>query len=172
MRKNGGIFSGFKGDIMNFVGKATINPVLFYTGKVSGYITWGILILSSLHVVNFPNYSIIDLKYIALIVFLIGAIFSTISLINLGRSTRFGLPIEETSFRKNGIYRLNRNPMYLGFNCFTLAAILYTLNIVVIILGVYSMVIYHFIILGEEKFLKSRFGNEYVEYKKKVKRYL
>jgi len=62
--------------------------------------------------------------------------------------------------------------MYFGFDCFTLAAILYTLNIMVIIPGVYSMVIYHFIILGEEKFLENRFGNEYVEYKKKVKRYL
>lgn len=145
---------------------------MFYTGKVSGYITWGIFILSSLHVVNFPNHSIIDLKYIALIIFLIGVILSTISLIDLGRSTRFGLPLEETSFRKNGIYRLSRNPMYFGFDCFTLAAILYTLNIMVIIPGVYSMVIYHFIILGEEKFLENRFGNEYVEYKKKVKRYL
>ncbi|MFA4906983.1 MAG: isoprenylcysteine carboxylmethyltransferase family protein [archaeon] len=157
---------------MNFRGKATINPVLFYTGKVSGYITWGILILSSLHVANFPNHSIIDLKYIALIVFLIGVIFSTISLINLGRSTRFGLPVEKTTFRTNGIYRLSRNPMYFGFNCFTLAAILFTLNTAVILLGIYSMVIYHFIILGEEKFLENRFGNEYIEYKKKVQRYL
>jgi len=157
---------------MNFIGKPTINPLFFYTGKIVGYIVWAILILSGLHLIGFGNHSIAFLKYIALIVLLIGIIFSIISLINLGRSTRFGLPKEETAFKTNGFYRISRNPMYLGFDCFTIAAILYTLNIVVIILGVYSMIIYHFIILGEEKFMENRFGDKYNEYKKKVRRYL
>jgi len=30
---------------MDIIGKPTIKPFLFYTGKISGYITWLILIL-------------------------------------------------------------------------------------------------------------------------------
>ena len=62
--------------------------------------------------------------------------------------------------------------MYIGFNCLTLASMLYTLNITVILLGVYSMMIYHLIILGEEKFLEQRFGDNYMEYKKTIRRYI
>lgn len=157
---------------MNIIGKTTINPIFFYTGKISGYITWVLFILSFLHVFNLVNHSIIFLKYISYSVFIIGLIITTISLINLGKSTRLGLPSENTTLKTNGIYKISRNPMYFGFNCFTLASILLSLNIVIILLGIYSMVIYHFIILGEEKYLENRFKNEYIEYKSKVRRYI
>ncbi len=62
--------------------------------------------------------------------------------------------------------------MYVGLNCFTLAAMLFTLNAIVMALGLYSIVIHHFIILGEEKFLENRFGKAYMEYKIKVRRYV
>ncbi len=62
--------------------------------------------------------------------------------------------------------------MYLGFNLLTFACILFTMNIVVLIMGLYSMIVYHYIILGEEKYLRIRFGNGYDEYMKKVRRYL
>jgi len=39
-------------------------------------------------------------------------------------------------------------------------------------MGLYSMVIYHFIILGEERFLEGRFGFNYLSYKTRVRRYL
>ncbi len=32
---------------MDLIGKTTINPVLFYTGKISGYITWIIYVLTT-----------------------------------------------------------------------------------------------------------------------------
>lgn len=157
---------------MNIIGKATINPILFYTGKVSGYITWILFILSVLNIINIADNSIIFLKYFSFIIFLAGLVFTIISLINMGKSTRLGLPLENTTLKTNGFYKISRNPMYLGFDCFTLASMFFTLNIVVILLGIYSIVIYHLIILSEEKFLEHRFGKEYSEYKSKIRRYL
>jgi protein-S-isoprenylcysteine O-methyltransferase Ste14 len=38
--------------------------------------------------------------------------------------------------------------------------------------GIYSIVVYHLIIIGEEKFLEKAFREAYLEYKKKVRRYI
>jgi protein-S-isoprenylcysteine O-methyltransferase Ste14 len=82
-------------------------------------------------------------------------------------------PFEEsTTLVTTGLYRFSRNPMYLGFNAVTLASMIYTSNWIVIIMGAYSIVIYHYIILGEEKFLAERFGEQYSAFRRNVRRYL
>jgi hypothetical protein len=35
---------------MDLIGKSTLHPVLFYTGKIAGYFTWILLILSVLDI--------------------------------------------------------------------------------------------------------------------------
>ena len=157
---------------MEWLGKPTINPLIFYSGKFSGYIAWGIL-LALLAGSSLPERKVFFYNnYIALPILAAGLILAGVSLINLGRSTRFGLPTDKTKFKTNGLYRLSRNPMYVGFDLITVAAIIYTLHWLVIILGVYSIITYHLIIKGEEKFLNDRFGDEYRNYQMNVRRYL
>lgn len=62
--------------------------------------------------------------------------------------------------------------MYLGFNLMTISSVFYLNSYIILVLGVYSVVVYHFIILGEEKFLKKRFGKEFESYMDKVRRYI
>jgi protein-S-isoprenylcysteine O-methyltransferase Ste14 len=157
---------------MDIIGKATINPVLFYSGKISGYISWIILFLLIFKINLIDRNSFVYSDYISYIILLAGLILSVFSMINLGRSTRLGLPTENTVFKTNGLYKLSRNPMYFGFNLVTISSMIYTLNIWIIILGIYSIIVYHRIILAEEKFLEDRFGIEYSNYKKKTRRYL
>jgi protein-S-isoprenylcysteine O-methyltransferase Ste14 len=157
---------------MNLIGKTSINPFIFYSGKISGYITWIIFIFSILNVINISIYSSDILKYTSYVTFVIGLIFSILSLINLGKSTRLGLPSEDTILKLTGIYKISRNPMYIGFDLFTISSMLYTLNPLIIIAGIYSIFVYHSIIIGEETFLEKRFGKAYNEYRNKVRRYL
>jgi protein-S-isoprenylcysteine O-methyltransferase Ste14 len=93
-------------------------------------------------------------------------------MINLGKSTRLGLPSEATEFKNHGIYTISRNPMYAGFNLFTIASISGCANGIVALMGIYSIFIYHLIIKSEERFLEQRFGQTYSDYKKRVRRYL
>ena len=157
---------------MKIIGKTTINPLMFYSGKISGYITWIILLGSFLNVIPRSGFQNIYLQRFSIFILVVGLIIVTISLVNLGKSTRLGLPTENTTLKTNGIYRFSRNPMYFGFNLLTIASMFYCINIVLLILGTYSMITYHLIILGEEKFLEERFTDEYFAYKKKVRRYI
>jgi protein-S-isoprenylcysteine O-methyltransferase Ste14 len=157
---------------MELIGKTTINPIIFYTGKISGYITWIILLLMPFGLNLFDNNRILFNQNISIFILLVGLIFTIISLINLGKSTRLGLPSNDTKLKTNGLYKYSRNPMYLGFDLITISAMIYTLHWVIIILGVYSLITYHLIIKGEEKFMINRFGEEYKNYQLKVRRYL
>ena len=154
---------------MELIGKTSINPFLFYSGKIAGYIIW-IAFIFSLFQGNLKESLIIT--SLALVIFFPGLIISFLSILDLGKSTRLGLPIKKTSLKTNGLYNISRNPMYVGFNLMTIASVFFTLNWIISILGIYSILIYHMIILAEENFLSSRFDEDYINYTKKVRRYI
>lgn len=157
---------------MEIIGKSTINPFLFISGKISGYLTWIFLIIELIDPQMEDNQLFPFVRY-AFIVFLAGGIFFVIvSSIYLGKSVRLGLPGTATKLKTSGIYSISRNPMYVGLNMVTIAAMLYVFKPVVIITGLYSIILYHFIILGEEQFLEKRFKEKYYDYKKRTRRYL
>lgn len=157
---------------MDLIGKTPINPFLFYTGKIAGYACWVILFISLLEVYIVGQPYNEYLRIFSLLTASIGLILIILSLINLGGSTRLGVPTDDTNLKTEGLYKYSRNPMYLGFNFFTLSSMLYTWEMIIVIFGIYSIITYHFIIKGEEKFLKERFAEEYELYRKKVRRYL
>lgn len=157
---------------MRLIGKPTIHPFFFFTGKISGYVVWIIFFLSAFN--QFPDLgqSNETLRFLSYFFTIIALLIIVISLINLGRSTRLGLPEENTEFVTGGLYRYSRNPMYLGFDLLTLSAIIFTSNLFVALAGIYSIAVYHFIIRSEEVFLEQRFGSKFIEYKKNARRYI
>ena len=157
---------------MEILGKSTINPFLFYSGKIAGYFTWIVLLLSFLNINILTKTIPWRLDIIGYIFLIIGLSFSILSLFTLGKSTRFGIPTKKTTLKTGGLYKISRNPIYLGFDLMTFSSILFLLNPVIIVTGIFSMLVYHLIIIGEEQFLEKAFGADYLEYKKKVRRYL
>jgi len=157
---------------MEIVGRTTIHPLVFYSGKLSGYLTWVLLGLDYLGVRAVQGLHAVVLDYLSYILLVVAAVFIVSGLVSLGKSTRLGLPTGQTALKTGGVYRVSRNPMYVGFDALTLAAILGTGNPVVLVLGVYSMVVYHFIIAGEERYLSSVFGTAYAQYRASVRKYV
>jgi protein-S-isoprenylcysteine O-methyltransferase Ste14 len=154
-----------------FAGSPTINKVAFFIGKLS-------LALPALAAVwqasgrNLRQIAVPESAYIISIALLfISTIFIIISFWNLKESTRVGLPREETKLKKQGLYRISRNPMYLGVYLLDLASVLYTMNGLIFIISIIGILIHHQIILGEEEFLRKRFKADYENYCKKVRRY-
>jgi protein-S-isoprenylcysteine O-methyltransferase Ste14 len=62
--------------------------------------------------------------------------------------------------------------MYLGVYSTLLAACLYTLNPIVLVLAIFVVAVHHKIVLAEERYLSGVFGEEYADYCRRVRRYI
>ena len=82
-------------------------------------------------------------------------------------------PSKTTSLIENGIYRISRNPMYLGVLFLLLAWAAY-LGSLLALTGPILFVIYlnQFQIRPEEQILEERFGKAYVDYSLRVRRWI
>ncbi len=103
----------------------------------------------------------------------VGATIFIISVITMRDSWRAGVPEEkETELVTNGVYKISRNPAFLGFDFVYVGVLLMFFNVPLLIATIAAGVMLHLQIVNvEEDFLCSQFGDEYLEYKKKVRRY-
>jgi protein-S-isoprenylcysteine O-methyltransferase Ste14 len=111
------------------------------------------------------------LRWLSIGLWICGFGFLYLGRINLGSHVRIGLPNESTALHRNGAYRFCRNPMYAGIDATMVAAILYTRNPVILVLGAFIIAAHHKIILAEERWLLATFGGEYERYRDRVGRY-
>lgn len=82
-------------------------------------------------------------------------------------------PEQASALVITGIYRFSRNPMYLGFAMGLVAWVVY-LSAWAGLLAIGAFVAYmnRFQIEPEERALESRFGQAFVDYKRRVRRWL
>jgi protein-S-isoprenylcysteine O-methyltransferase Ste14 len=73
----------------------------------------------------------------------------------------------------SGPYKFTRNPMYLMMVLFCIGFAIILSNIWILILTpVCGILIYNIAIRHEEVYLESKFGDSYLEYKKRVRRWI
>ncbi|HME80962.1 MAG TPA: isoprenylcysteine carboxylmethyltransferase family protein [Candidatus Eremiobacteraceae bacterium] len=78
-----------------------------------------------------------------------------------------------TALMTTGIYGRTRNPLYLGLALFYLMITVVAQSGWMLVLFVPVMLIIRFaVIAAEERYLDRRFGQEYLDYKKRVPRWL
>ena len=78
-----------------------------------------------------------------------------------------------TRIAQNGIYRLSRNPMYLSLALVLAAlALLFNAFSFVIITILFVVIISRGVIQPEEHYLEEKFGDDYRNYKARVRRWL
>jgi protein-S-isoprenylcysteine O-methyltransferase Ste14 len=155
------------------VGCIGIDRRLFILGKLSLFTSF-LLIPAQLF---FVNLSLFEVKrvffWICVALLGIGVMLFTLAIIRLGTfSLRVGLAQENTSLRTTGLYRFSRNPMLLGLYLMALGSAIYVQNPINWMLVIIALSVHHKIILAEEVFLENRFGDEWIEYRNKVRRYI
>lgn len=82
-------------------------------------------------------------------------------------------PERTCSVVTTGVYRISRNPMYVGMSCMLLGLAVY-LTSLLSALGPVTFMCYitHFQIKPEERVLTRLFGDDYLQYFEKVRRWL
>ncbi len=100
-------------------------------------------------------------------------VISGASLINLGDSWRVGvLEDQKTELITSGIYRFTRNPYFLSYLLLFAAYTVLLQNLILFGLSIAAIFFVHFMILKEEKYLLTEHADAFLQYKKKVPRYL
>ena len=109
----------------------------------------------------------------ALIAFVGVAAFIT-AVVQMRDSWRAGVPTEDkTDLVTGGIFGISRNPAFLGFDLVYLGILLMFFNYALLVASLFAAVMIHLQIVNvEEEFLLKAFGENYLEYKKRVNRYL
>ena len=88
-------------------------------------------------------------------------------------SWRAGLAEDDsTEMITEGIYQYSRNPAFLGFDMVYMGILLIYCNIPLILFTLFAMGMLHLQIKQEEVYLQTVFGEKYVDYRRKVHRYL
>ena len=100
-----------------------------------------------------------------LIIYGIGIILCTVSIIN------FAFPSEK-GINLHGVYHFSRNPMYLAYFIYFIGCVLLTQSLVLLGFVLVFQITAHWIILSEERWCINKFGEEYIQYMKKVRRYI
>ena len=136
------------------------------------------IIITALHI-NLPaiisSYliKIIWIKYIGILFCYIGLIIFLLALISFGKSWRIGIDEKNSNeLVTNGIFKYSRNPIFLFMDLYFIGIMLIYPNIVFILLALGTIIGIHSQILREEEFLIKKFGEKYIEYKNKTRRYI
>jgi protein-S-isoprenylcysteine O-methyltransferase Ste14 len=153
-------------------GTPPIDKAPYLMAKYAIPILWGIMALQSwgmnLAFIRPPD----PLKWLALALWILGFTLLITGRFGMGNSFRIGSPNEETRLKTEGLFRFSRNPMYVGVYATILATILYTLNPIVFLIGTSVIAVHHKIVRAEEQHLQKVFGEVYIDYCRRVRRYL
>ncbi|ALB45724.1 MULTISPECIES: methyltransferase family protein [Clostridium] len=106
-----------------------------------------------------------DWFYIGLGVYSLGIILYAVSIVNYAKPKMNGINL-------NGLYRVSRNPMYIAYFIYFLGCALLTHSLILLALLICFQVSAHWIILSEERWCIKKFGEEYIKYMNKVRRYI
>ncbi len=113
-------------------------------------------------------------RVIGAVMSVIGTIIFIAAVLTMRDSWRAGVSKnDKTELVTNGIYQISRNPAFLGFDFLYIGTLLMFFNWILFLLTVFAVIMYHLQIINvEEDFLLATFENEYLQYKKKVCRYI
>jgi protein-S-isoprenylcysteine O-methyltransferase Ste14 len=115
----------------------------------------------------------LELKYLGFAFIMIALIVGLAALYEMKNSWRVGIKYEQkTDLVTSGIYSLSRNPYFLSYDLLFLGLFLIYPSLVFLILTLVLIAMFHFMIMEEEAYLEKVQGENYINYKKKVSRYL
>lgn len=110
--------------------------------------------------------------WIGICIAAVGVAVFVVAMVTMRDSWRAGISTQDkTDLVTTGIYRISRNPAFLGFDLMYIGLLVAFFNYFHLVFVLFAVTMLHLQILQEEKFLTATFGKPYAEYKKRTGRY-
>lgn len=137
-------------------------------------VTYIIPIIQIISIVLYAGMVHIAVRIIGVAVTGVGVLVFITSVLQMKDNWRAGVQREDkTSLVTTGIYAVSRNPAFLGFDLMYIGILFSFFNWYLCLGTCLAVVLFHLQIVNvEEDFLIEAFGEKYLEYKKKVARYI
>ena len=162
-----------KGIQTDQLGKGKVGFVKFIevTLKITTYLLPVIQIIS---IVFYLETTYLALRLTGVVITMFGVLAFVISVVQMKENWRAGVQKEEkTTLVTTGIYSISRNPAFLGFDLMYIGILFSFFNWFLCFVTSFAVLFFHLQIVNvEEDFLIEAFGDEYLQYKSKVCRYL
>ena len=169
-----------QGITTNQIGKGDKPRKVLLVENIMGWATFVVIPVEIISIILYPRITLIPtikfcpvLQWAGLAIAAIGVVFFIVAMLTMADSWRAGIPdSDKTAFVQRGIYRISRNPAFVGFDMMYIGLLMAFPNIIHLLFAVFPVVMLHLQIRQEEDFLRKTFGTEYEEYCKKVRRYI
>lgn len=162
-----------KGIQTDQIAKGKKKDKVFYTELIMKIATYAVVVVEVLSILNVEPKLPQAVQIVGVALGFLGDIVFALAVITMKDSWRAGIAEKDkTEMVTSGIYQISRNPAFLGFDCVYVGILLMFFNVPLFLFSVFAMVMLHLQILQEERYLPGVFGNHYVEYKKRVGRYI
>lgn len=100
-------------------------------------------------------------------------LWTVIAQLSLGKSWRIGIDtVNDTELVRVGVYRISRNPIFLGMRATLLGFFLVLPNAVTLAVVVLGEALIQIQVRLEEEFLAAKHGTRYAEYQRNTRRWL
>jgi protein-S-isoprenylcysteine O-methyltransferase Ste14 len=125
---------------------------------------------------GFANFQFSFQKLVSLSLFFVGIIMTIWTIFVMYRARTTIDPVSPDRASKlitTGIFSISRNPIYLALLMLLMAWVIWLGNVIAIFLGAtFVWQLTHFQIHAEEEALEAKFGKRYLEYKKRVRKWI
>ncbi len=156
---------------MDWIGRSPVSVPVLVLGK-SALLACSMFFIVKILNVDTMLYESPFTQAVGVLLYALGLSLVIISLVQLGRSAAVGIPERNTELKTHGLYRLTRNPIYGGAFTVCLGSCFFSIHLVNILLFAIAVGIHLRIVEKEEEFLEKRFGQRWLDYTRRVPRYL
>ena len=139
--------------------------------KISTYM---LPIIQLISICKYMGTDYVILRIIGCVITAVGVFVFILSVVQMKDNWRAGVQREDkTNLVTTGIYSISRNPAFLGFDLLYIGILFTFFNWYLCIATCVVIAFFHLQIVNvEEDFLIEMFGEEYLQYKKRVCRYI
>ena len=143
-----------------------------YIEIAMGIATFCVVIAEVVSIVLNRSISPVWVRIAGLMIAALGVALFITAMLTMRDSWRAGVSKDKTELVTSGVFKISRNPAFLGFDLMYLGVLMVFLNWVRLIFSAFAILTLHLqIVNNEEDAMLLAFGDEYLNYKKKVNRY-